>query len=71
MPLTLGPLVGSNSSLLGRNVTVNNRSIVEQAHEVQVFVKELELLKYFYLTSLLLDASLQSCPPHGETLPLL
>ena len=45
MPLTLGPLVGSNSSLLGRDDTVNNRSIVEQAHEVQVFVKELELLK--------------------------
>jgi hypothetical protein len=25
---------------------VNNRSVVEQAHEIQILVKELELLKY-------------------------
>ena len=50
---------------------VNNRSVVEQAHEVQCIVKDLDLLKCPIPTSLWLDALLQSCLPSGGISPQL
>ena len=50
---------------------VNNRSVVEQAHEVQCIARELELLSVPYPISLWLDALLQSYLLHGGISPQL
>jgi hypothetical protein len=49
----------------------DNRSIVEQAHEIQCIAKELDHLKIVLLTDLWLDALLQSCLLYGGTSPHL
>ena len=48
----------------------DNRSVVEQAHEIQCIVKELEL-SVLYLTSLWPGALLQNCLPRGGVSPQL
>jgi hypothetical protein len=48
---------------------VANKSIVEQAHEIQRLAKELELLKYVILDEVVAGCIIISCLLHGGTSP--
>jgi hypothetical protein len=49
----------------------DNRSIVEQAHEIQCIARSSTTLRLPYMTDLWLGVLLQSCLLHGGTLPHL